>query len=152
MRLTNNSISVIAAVCLLMILSLAGCSQDTSHGQVYGVVLLDDTPLADAQVEFVPTGAGSTSYGRTDSNGSFSMEYARNTTGASVGENLVRITTGEMYLDGEKTVRVKEKVPVQYNRKSEVLFVVEPGSNKPEFRLSSEGKIWQSTGDASEGE
>ncbi len=92
---------------------LAGCNSDDSHGRVSGTITMDGSPLVNAMVEFVPVGEGGTSYGRTDENGMYSMEFARDQVGASMGENEVRITTGVMTVDGNETmVRIKEQVPV----------------------------------------
>ena len=110
--------------------------------------------MPNAQVEFIPLGGGgSTSYGRTDEEGEYSMEYARDSAGASVGENEVRITTGDMSVDeNENMVSIKEQLPARYNLNTELTFTVDPGSNTADFDLSSEGKILDTTADAVEGE
>ena len=137
----------------LSLLSFLGCSQDSSHGRVSGTVLMDGQPVANAQVEFVPVAEGSTSYGRTDDQGRYSMEYARDSAGASVGENEVRITTGDMDVDeNERLVGVKETIPAKYNMSTELTFTVKPGSNTADFELTSGGEIVDTTADAAEGE
>lgn len=153
LRQSQVRLFILSISCLATCFAV-GCSDDGLHGRVSGTIQMDGAPLANAQVEFVPTGEmGSTSYGRTDEQGNYSMEYARDSIGASLGENEVRITTGDMDVDeDENLVRVKEKVPAIYNIKTELRFVVESGSNTADFDLKSEGEILDTTADAAEAE
>jgi hypothetical protein len=136
------------------LLVYAGCDAgDPNLGTVTGKITLDGEPLADALVEFVPTGgAGSVSYGRTDANGEYEMEFARDTVGASIGENEIRITTGDVALDDAgKEVRVPEKVPARYNVNTELTREVTSGRNRIDLELTSEGEIADTIGDLDEG-
>ena len=142
-------IDVLSASCCLSLACLIGCTTDSDHGRVSGTVLLDNSPLVDAQVEFIPTAAGSTAYGRTDENGYYQMEYARDSVGASIGENEVRITSSGASADenGDLSFK-KEQVPARYNLKTELVFKVESGSNTADFSLTSEGEILNTMSDA----
>ena len=124
---------------------LAGCSGRSDLGQVSGKVTLDGEPLADARIEFSPTLQGSISNGRTDENGEYSLMFSRSVAGASLGENLVRISTHDVGFDPSKgEFSIPERVPAKYNRNSQLKVVVESGKNRHDFDLSSdEGRVIQ---------
>jgi hypothetical protein len=109
---------------------------------VTGKVTLDDKPLADAFVVFSPTSAGTTSYGRTDSSGEYVMMFSDREKGAWLGENIVRISTGDVGSGGAGGK--KEIIPSVYNVGSTLRRTVEKKSNRFDFELkSSAGKIKQ---------
>ncbi len=119
----------------------SGCSSNENLSEVRGVITLDGRPLPDAMVVFSPTGTGTTSYGRTDSDGNYRMLFRDNEYGAWLGENIVRITTFDL---GGK----KELVPVVYNAKSTLTAQVASGENVHNFELKSDaGKIIQGPAD-----
>ena len=120
-----------------------GCGERADLGSVTGTIKLDGEPLENAMVEFVPQGTGSTSYGRTDSSGAYKMMFTRDTAGASPGDNLVKISTGDVAMQDGKEVAIPEVVPAKYNRQSELVRTVELGKNVFDFDLESEGKIIQ---------
>jgi major membrane immunogen (membrane-anchored lipoprotein) len=120
---------------------LVGCSKNDDLSEVTGVVTLDDRPLADAMIVFSPVGNGTTSYGRSDSEGKYRMLFRDNEYGAWLGENIVRITTFDL---GGK----KEQVPIVYNSRSTLKVEVKPGENVHNFQLKSDaGKIVQGPSD-----
>jgi len=119
---------------------LAGCGGRSDLGQVTGRVTLDGKPVADAAVEFTPTMEGSIATGRTDSSGEYSLMFSRDVAGASLGENVVRISTFDVdYVEGKGEVSIPERIPAKYNRNSELKVTVEPGRNRHDFDLVSEG-------------
>lgn len=152
MRLDALGVKAIAASLVVALAFASGCAVDQDHGHVTGKITLDGEPLVDAQVEFIPTGSGSTAYGRTDEDGNYEMEYSRDSVGASVGENQVRITTGGATVDeNERMVKIKERIPARYNLKSELIFNVQPGSNTADYELTSDGVVLDTTADMDEG-
>lgn len=130
---------------LVGLLALAGCGGNDDLGRVSGTVTLDGKPLEQAIVKFIPEGeGGSTSYGRTDASGNYSMEFSRSQVGASLGMNRVEINTGTQMADeNEKIINVPEVVPARYNAQSELTFEVQPGKNTANFELESGGRIMQ---------
>ena len=122
-----------------LLLIAPGCNQRDDLGQVSGRVTLDGEPLPGAAVEFSPLGPGSTSYGMTD-DGNYSMTFSRHVKGASLGESVVRITTRDVYGEEGREKWKPEKVPPQYNRKSELKVTVEPGRNRFDFDLETSGE------------
>ncbi|MCA9128527.1 MAG: carboxypeptidase regulatory-like domain-containing protein [Planctomycetales bacterium] len=134
--LISKRVSVCAIVTLLV---AAGCSGRSDLGLVSGTVTLDGKPLPNAFVEFSPQAEGSVASGRTDENGEYFLMYSRTVKGASVGENVVRITTHDVLDDGGKEVHVPEKVPARYNANSELVVTVKAGSNELDFELESAG-------------
>ncbi|MEP3480916.1 MAG: hypothetical protein ABJZ55_16840 [Fuerstiella sp.] len=128
-RLCRHSL---AAFTLLGALVAVGCSEQNSDlASVTGTVRLNGEPLPDTVIEFSPTGStGSISMGITDSSGNYEMLFTMSQKGASLGENLVRITTSDAGIDG-----IKQLVPAKYNTKSDLLRVVEPGANSFDFEI-----------------
>ena len=119
-------------------LFVAGCGGgDTGKGKlpplgkVTGTIKLDGKPLENAQVEFVPVN-DNVSIGMTDSSGSYTLDYNASNKGAVVGEHTVRVTTKLGGAIGKDTT---EKVPAQYNTRSELKASVKAGDNKFDFDL-----------------
>ncbi|GIW97307.1 MAG: hypothetical protein KatS3mg111_0640 [Pirellulaceae bacterium] len=125
----------VAAVCCL----LSGCGND-KIATVEGTIYLDGKPLEGAVVEFYPTHSGGASYGRTDAEGHYELQYNRNEAGAEIGRHKVQITTfadGGGYGQGRK-----ELLPTRYNSETELEVEVKRGHNVIDFlELTSEGKI-----------
>jgi hypothetical protein len=132
-------------VCLVSLLSFGainGCGSNNDLASVTGKITLDGQPLADAAVVFSPTSAGTTSYGRTDSSGNYVMMFSDSEKGAWIGENLVRISTGDVGVGGDQGK--KETVPSVYNVSSTLRKTVEKKANRFDFELmSSAGKVKQ---------
>lgn|GEM_PF-586488 len=118
---------------------LAGCWGPANVGRVSGKVTFNGQPLADAMITFSPTQpGGSSSIGRTDSDGNYSLMYAAGVQGAQQGENMVRITTYSA------RPAVPEKVPTKYNSKTELKREVKSGHNTFDFALEP-GPVVQPT-------
>ncbi|QDT53299.1 hypothetical protein Pan44_13150 [Caulifigura coniformis] len=129
-------------VSLCAVVLLAGCSRNELLSEVTGRVTLDGRPLTDAMIIFSPTGTGTTSYGRTDSDGRYRMLFRDNEYGAWLGENLVRISTFD--LGSGDVAGKKELVPAVYNTRSTTKVTVASGANTHDFDLKSDaGKIIQ---------
>ena len=102
-------------------------------GTVHGVIKLDDKPLENAYVDFIPSGANP-STGQTNSSGAYTLDYGSSVKGAAIGEHAVQIKTKVGGAVGAGTV---EKVPPKYNTKSELKATVKAGDNKIDFDLKS---------------
>lgn len=137
--------SLPALITVVVCALLAGCGGRSDLGQVAGKVTLDGKPLAEARIEFYPTQEGSIASGRTDANGEYSLMFSRDVAGASLGENLVRISTHDVgYTEGKGEFAIPERVPAKYNRNSQLTVTVEPGKQRHDFDLKSdEGKVIQ---------
>ena len=127
------------------LLFLAACSGRPSDrpplGAVSGQVRLDGQPLPGATVFFSPHGGGRTSSGRTDADGRYQLSYIGKEEGAKVGKHVIRITTSEE-VENPKTGRsmhTPEKVPRQYNDKSDLIRDVADGPNTIDLDLTSAG-------------
>ena len=126
--------SMIAIMCVSL---FVGCGGDPNIGYVSGKITLNGEPLDDAFVTFTPTsteGVGSITYGKTANGGMYNMIISDNKDGAYVGENLVRVRTGDSKAGGGV---IKEVVPAIYNSKSKVVVEVKKGSNTFDFELES---------------
>jgi hypothetical protein len=121
---------------------LSGCGGNKDLAVVRGTVTLDGQPLPNAYVVFAPTTKGTTSYGKTGADGKYEMLFTDKQKGAWVGENVVRISTGDLGTGGKAGPR--ERVPVVYNQQSTLKATVQPGENTFDFDLkSAAGKVVQ---------
>ena len=70
------------------------------------------------------------------------MMFSREVQGAYLGENQVKITTSDVLVeDTGRQVTLPEIVPARYNAQTELVRDVEPGPNRFDFELTSEGEI-----------
>ena len=127
---------------LISCCAFAGCSSSGDQpklGYVGGTVRLDGAPLADATVFFSPKDGGRTSVGHTDEDGKYQLSYIGEDSGAKVGTHVVRVTTSQEVEDSRtgRTIHTPEKVPDQYNSRSDLLREVAAGSNTLDLDLKS---------------
>jgi len=115
---------------------VAGCGGG-ELAQVSGTVTLDGQPLEGAQVSFWPLdGEGEKdrpSAGVTDSNGQYRLMYTAEESGVLIGRHRVEISTASGGEEGPKP----ERIPPQYNTRSELTAEVTSGENILNFDLSS---------------
>jgi hypothetical protein len=79
----------------ILFFALTGCgSGEFQTYPVDGIITQDGKPLINASVEFYPDGGGGTSYGKTDEQGHFTLEYSSGKKGAIAGKHRVRIIGG----------------------------------------------------------
>lgn len=131
-------------------LGVGGCSSSTSGsghetGNVSGVVKLDGQPLEGAKVGFHPD-QGPSAYGKTDASGKYEIQLSSEQSGAMLGKNTVRITTASGLREndqGKIELKVPERIPAQFNVRSELVREVKPGANSFDFDLTSKGEIVQ---------
>jgi hypothetical protein len=140
-----------------LILLALGCGGSNSKklAPVSGVVMLDGKPLRGAYVQFEPVEndngpnrAPTTSAGKTDDNGAYSLAAVTGEKGAVVGKHTVRISLpqGLQPQDTNTDARPKrraaptevEKLPARYNGNSELTCDVPPeGRTNANFDLKS---------------
>jgi hypothetical protein len=131
-----RSLSRIPLPCLLSAIALSGCGNpNTKVAPVSGIVTLDGAPLKRASVTFEPKDGGRPSFGVTNEQGRYTLEYSMNELGAEVGACSVRITT-ENRGDDPGTKATKELVPKKY-RTTPVEVQVESKSNTIDIALTS---------------
>ncbi|UUO04657.1 Ig-like domain-containing protein [Blastopirellula sp. J2-11] len=123
------------ALIVLATIALVGCGPGANSdlGEVKGLVKLDGSPLPNAQVQFQPT-QGRPSYGLTDANGVFELQYTGTAAGALIGSHRVLVSTAISQENGQTA---PELVPAKYNSKSDLQKEVQPGVNEYEFDLVS---------------
>ena len=120
---------------MILLVGLVGCGSRGDLGSVRGKVTLDGQPLPNAFVVYAPTTKGTTSYGRTDAGGNYEMMFTDSQRGAWIGENSVRISTGDLGSGGGPGP--KERIPNVYNEASTLTAIVKAGSNTFDFELKS---------------
>lgn len=128
-----------AIVCLMGTLLLAGCSEElVPLANVSGSVMLEDAPLADAEINFL--GSNYAGITKTDAQGKFKLK-------AQVGNNVVYLSKYESDVDPTLTIGMegksakflpKQLVPQKYTTdKSEIkLEVPKGGQSGMVLRLS----------------
>ncbi len=113
-----------------------------------GTVKMDGTPLEGVVVKFEDAADETFSYGVTDRNGMFVLQFDSEVRGVKTGNKVVRIQTvgSERYEpdgfsegeDPDAKPKQKEKIPSRYNTKSELRLNVEKGRKKYDFELASQ--------------
>jgi len=135
----------------LLVVAVMGCSkQPYGIAQVAGKVTLDGKPLPKASVTFVPMAStenqnpGPTAQAMTDVEGKYKLSVDAATPGAVVGKCRIYITTilSDPATDdrdaGGPVKRVRDKVPANYNQKTELTFdVPRGGTQQANFDLKS---------------
>jgi hypothetical protein len=130
---------------MLLLVALQGCSGGVRFAPVTGKVTLDGKPVAKAVVTFNPLPqpgsdiAGDSASGTTDENGQYTLKsYVQGDwkDGAQVGKHKVTISLQESRGEGDRAI-IREKLPKNYNRETELKADVTPGSNHIDFELKS---------------
>ena len=124
---------------LLLSLLLGGCSESSTHGIVHGTVTLDDQPLVEGTVRFVPVDGASQTASAMVNDGSF-------TATVPVGQMRVEFSAPKvvgrrkMYdePDSPEVDVVAELLPPRYNVRSEFTVDVQTGSQDAPYELSSQ--------------
>jgi len=86
----------LTALALLSVLAAGGCSRGPTYAEVEGTVRLNNKPLANVRVEFLPdpeegNKAGQNSFGVTDKDGRYQLVCDNQRPGAVVGKHRVII-------------------------------------------------------------
>jgi hypothetical protein len=123
--------------------------------KVKGTVTLDGKPLPGAYLEFKPIVTGSESirpsYGLTDEDGKYKLEYSTTKSGARPGKYNVSIWTkrgAEPRPDGSMAPPVPEQVPDVYNTASTLTAEITSDNRVFNFDLqSSAGTVVDRPGD-----
>lgn len=91
----------------LVLLALAGCSNGDQPqlGMVTGTVTLDGEPLRNVEIAFQPSN-GRPSYGETDDDGHYELNYIRDIMGAKVGTHKVLVRSAKVDSDKLEPVEV----------------------------------------------
>jgi hypothetical protein len=154
---TQTRFQRLAWSCLLFAAGCGGVAPVADYSKVTllkatGTVTLDGQPLPSAVVTFEAED-GQFSYGLTDSNGKFSLQFDSVKSGVTPGKKTVKISTTRKILglntteeggaideggEGESakaTQPAKELVPPRYNKKSELSVEVSPAKTHFEFPL-----------------
>lgn len=132
----------------LALATLANGCGGGGYAPVSGRVTYNEAPLAGAQVLFQPVGgqggvaAGVGSFGKTDSEGRFTLEAstATPTPGAIPGRHTVRIAmppakgtsqdSDAANAGGRPNTQQANPIPAEYNEKTTLTFEVPPGGSK----------------------
>ncbi|QDV16738.1 hypothetical protein Pan153_13700 [Gimesia panareensis] len=105
---------------------------------VNGVITIDGAPLTNAKIIFEPQEATDNALRRassatTQQDGSYSLEYNEDASGASLGNHKVMI----LKLTDNPEDAGKQLVPPKYNDQSELTAEVKEGGNTINFDLTS---------------
>ena len=137
-----------SAFLLCLVGLVVGCGGGHEIGTVSGTVTLDGEPLADARINFQPSGdtrnPGIGSFGRTNAKGEYSLTLIdEKGEGAIVGRHRVMIKAvraGNADPADDKQRAGADRVPPEYNINSTLTFEVKPGHNKADWKLETKKK------------
>ncbi len=122
-------------IVIVLTLLAAGCgSSGPEVASVTGQVTLDGKPLENATVTFQPLD-GRPSFGTTDKEGHYEMNFTLGKAGVMLGKNSVFIRTRMESESGQ--VIQKEFLPARYHDRSELTAEVENKANVRNFELNS---------------
>ena len=130
-------------LCLLLLGVLAGgCGKEMKVAPVSGTVTLDGAPLEKASVLFLPKEGGRPSFGVTDEEGRYTLDYSMHETGAEVGQCQVKISTRVQAEDSEDDGKLApERVPKRYlgdEPEEPIVVTIEPKDNTIDIALTTE--------------
>ncbi|QDT79013.1 carboxypeptidase-like regulatory domain-containing protein [Gimesia maris] len=126
----------------ILIFSVSGCGSGGEPipelAQVTGVITMDGAPLEGAKVIFEPQQATDKARRRassatTESDGSYTLQYNSDASGATPGSHKVLIS--KMPDDPEQAG--EQLIPAKYNNKTELTAEVKEGDNSFDFDLKS---------------
>ena len=125
-------------------LIVAGCGRSDNRAEVVGTVTANGEPVAKGSITFVPM-AGTTgpSAGGEITDGAYQIPAD---VGPVHGQHCVhirahrktgrQIEAGDPHEPGRKVDEIKQFIPPQYNRQSELAVEIEPGENQHDFGLT----------------
>lgn len=138
-----HTLSHRSAILASFVIACLGCGGATGPelAEVTGKVTLDGQPLAKASLQFIPESpGGSPSYGVTDLEGSYELQFSSDRSGAMPGKHRVEILPVEPETDDSgKPVEgaVVVTIPVKYSQPGSLTADVQAGSNSIDFALDS---------------
>ncbi len=94
----NNLLQPLVRCCLLaVVITLLGCGggDRPELGVVTGTVTLNGEPLKNVEISFIPE-TGRPSYGKTDIEGHYDLDYIRDIKGAKIGKHTVHVYSGKV--------------------------------------------------------
>ncbi len=128
------------AVCVLV-----GCGSDGPElAEVTGTVTVDSKPVGNAIITFIPTG-GTTSYGKTDSQGVYKLMFTDTKSGAMLGTHKVEIEVKryskdeitEMKAGGLDVSTEYVQIPKKYKEPGALKAEVKRGRNTIDFTMTN---------------
>jgi hypothetical protein len=144
-----KSLLVPAAIGSLWLAGCGGTAVNPNLVPVAGTVTLDNQPLADASITFVPTGstAGQGGTGRTGPDGKYELAHFREGKGIDPGEYMV-VVSKMVQRDGTPIplgtlsaaeMDIREMIPRRYSdyNGSTLKATVTPGSTTLDFQVTS---------------
>ncbi|MGF1579450.1 MAG: carboxypeptidase regulatory-like domain-containing protein [Gemmataceae bacterium] len=114
---------------------LTGCGSG-DVAPVYGTVTFEGQPLKQVTVEFYPVEGGRPGTATTDENGYYDLKYLRDTRGAKVGKNKVKIYYTVEEDDDGKTIKPPVVIPPKYNTQTELIYDVPSGGGRIDIPLT----------------
>ncbi|MCX7400068.1 MAG: hypothetical protein NT138_20555 [Planctomycetales bacterium] len=138
-----QSVRFSPAIVASFVITCLGCGGNAGPelSEVTGKVTLDGQPLAKVSLQFTPeSSGGSPSYGVTDSEGTYELQFSMDRSGAMPGKHRVEILPVEPETDdGGKPVEgsLIVKIPPRYSQPGSLTADVQTGSNNIDFVLDS---------------
>tara|TARA_R110002111_G_scaffold100976_6_gene156519 strand:+ start:79994 stop:80527 length:534 start_codon:yes stop_codon:yes gene_type:complete len=135
--------SVTHSALLFMLSSFTGCMGSGGEpipdlAEVTGIVTLDGSPLENAKIVFEPQqisekGRARASSASTAADGSYTLEYNADASGATPGKHTVVV----LKMSDDPAKAGEQLIPAKYNDKTELTADITTGENTVNFDLKS---------------
>jgi hypothetical protein len=123
---------------LVILLALTGCMDRLKMADVEGDVTVDNEPIEEGSITFIPAdGKGPTTGGRIE-DGHYAVKVPPGPMKVAITRPKV-VEMKKLYPtpDSPKRPIYKETLPARFNDKTELRYEVEPGTNEKNFQLST---------------
>jgi hypothetical protein len=123
----------------VLVITVVGCTQETSHGIVNGTVTLDGATLAEGLIRFDPQDGQTATADAPIKDGAFSARVPVGPKRISISAPKV-VGKRKMYetADSPTVDVIEELLPARYNSESDLTLTVSAGKQPASFNLQSE--------------
>ena len=123
---------------MLLLLGLAGCGNPAGIAKVSGTLSYKGKPVPNAYVDFMPSDGKRPSWGLTDEQGKFTLEYDAKIKGAAVGKHKVFVRMKPTTTAEQEAVMMGRKPPMS---KDMATFYDKYGADKSKVEVTVDKNV-----------